>query len=431
MSAFHNEKRTSPTSLLQDPSQLHGAVFVFNVLITGAAGFIGSALCGRLASGNKVVGVDIASPTDGALNIALDQAELTDEDSVAAVCEKHSPDVVIHCAGIAHQKIGAVDSAAYMRVNSEVTEKFAEAAAKFNPDVCFVFLSSVSVYGEGKKGDRKDGEREDGRQETGDGTTEEGDCWPSSDYAVSKLDAERRLTALYDEGKLQNLVILRLAPVYDREWNLNLDRRVFAPWKVAYLRFGKGMQKMSALARPNLVDFIAHLIDEILLPQYDLPDLRSRQTHTDKHRYMGRKKDDKRCLAQRRKGAKREKLTTDTHRHTGCEKDEERQNLKIYNVCDAEAYEFNRIIEVFRKSGIRPRRPVISVPLSVVWVATRIAGCLLRNKREWVYSCYDKLVYDLVFDNKGMLETGFRPRHSLETIMGKRRTEKGDRRYSF
>jgi len=101
-----------------------------------------------------------------------------------------------------------------------------------------------------------------------------------------------------------------------------------------------------------------------------------------------------------------------------------RCNLRI-NVCDAEPYEFNRIIEVFRESGIRPRRPVISVPLSVVWVATRIAGCLLRNKKEWVYSCYDKLASDLVFDNGRMMGTGFRAVHSLETIMGDRGNEEG------
>ena len=71
----------------------------------------------------------------------------------------------------------------------------------------------------------------------------------------------------------------------------------------------------------------------------------------------------------------------------------------------------------FRKSRIRPKRPVISVPLSVVWVATPIAGCFLRNKRERIYSCYDKLACDLVFDNGTMMGTGFRPRHSLETIL--------------
>ena len=80
---------------------------------------------------------------------------------------------------------------------------------------------------------------------------------------------------------------------------------------------------------------------------------------------------------------------------------------------------------------------MISVPLSVVWVATsprlnngknrfngvKIAGCLLRNKKEWVYSCYDKLAEDLVFDNGRMMETGFAPVHSIETIMGNERTD--------
>ena len=47
------------------------------VLITGAAGFIGSALCSRLASGNKVIGGDITVPTQGALNITWEQADLT------------------------------------------------------------------------------------------------------------------------------------------------------------------------------------------------------------------------------------------------------------------------------------------------------------------------------------------------------------------
>ena len=53
-----------------------------NILITGANGFIGKALRGRLASGNKVIGVDITGPADGAFNIAWEQADLTDGDSV-------------------------------------------------------------------------------------------------------------------------------------------------------------------------------------------------------------------------------------------------------------------------------------------------------------------------------------------------------------
>jgi len=399
-----------------------------NILITGANGFIGSALCGRLASGNKVIGVDITGPSDGAFNIAWEQADLIDQDSVSVICEKYSPDVVIHCAGIAHQKIGMVDSATYMRVNSAVTENLAKAAAKSNPGVCFIFFSSVSVYGEGEQrsgvsgrgsgkgqwaGVRGQGtgktDKGDRRQETGNGRTEDGDCWPSSDYAVSKLDAERRLIALYDEGKLHNLVILRLAPVYDRGWSLNLDRRVFAPKKLAYLRFGSGSQRMSALARPNLVEFIAHILQSA---DY---------------------------LTQRRKGAKGERISTideigldsgfrrnDENEDRNDEnedwnnkkegRNDKKQNLQIFNVCDAEPYEFNRIIGVFKKSGIQPNRPVISVPLSFVWFATRIAGIFFSSKREWIHSCYDKLACDLVFDNGKMMGTGFRPINSLENI---------------
>jgi len=90
--------------------------------------------------------------------------------------------------------------------------------------------------------------------------------------------------------------------------------------------------------------------------------------------------------------------------------------LQIFNVCDAEAYEFNRIIRVFKKSGIRPNRQIISVPLFPVWLVTRISGILLASKRNWLHSGYNKLASDLVFDNRKMMKTGFKPRHNLYTI---------------
>ena len=139
---------------------------------------------------------------------------------------------------------------------------------------------------------------------------------------MSKLDAEKRLFALADEGIIRNLVILRLAPVYDRDWSLNLDRRVFAPKKLVYLRFGSGSQKMSALARPNLVDFIEFLVHRLT------------QINTDENNIKNNL----------------------TRQNTLCNQ----RNLRI-NVCDAEAYEFNTIIQVFKKSGIRLDRPVHSI----------------------------------------------------------------------
>ena len=66
------------------------------VLITGASGFIGRALCSRLASDNKVIGVYYRNEPVNATNIVWEQADLTDGDSAAAIWEKYSPAVVIH-----------------------------------------------------------------------------------------------------------------------------------------------------------------------------------------------------------------------------------------------------------------------------------------------------------------------------------------------
>lgn len=323
------------------------------ILITGASGFIGSELCKRLAVANSVVGVDVAPRPEKLSGISWESLDLNQEKAIAVLSDKYSPDVVIHCAGIAHQTIGFIDRNTYMKMNSIVAEKVAKAVTLRNPNVRFIFLSSVSVYGESKDEAVATGEK------SSQGINEQTACRPSSDYALSKLDAEERLSVLYHKGIIKDLVILRLAPVYDREWSLNLDRRIFTPGKLAYLRFGSGSQMMSALARPNLVDFINYI-------------LRS--------------------------------------------KDYVNENNLCINVCDTLPYTFNTIIRVFRESGVFAKRFIISAPLSLVWFATRVAGVLFFHKRQWIYSCYDKLACDLVFDNTRMMRTGFKPEHSLETV---------------
>ena len=318
------------------------------ILVTGAAGFIGSALWSRMSFDNKVFGIDIEKKSFAkSANITWEQADLSDLASAVAICEKYSPDVVIHCAGIAHQKIGSVDSTTYMHVNSKATANLAKSASRANPDVNFIFLSSISVYGE-------------------DNLTipvsEESDIQPSSDYAFSKADAEKRLIALFNTGVIRNLIILRLSPVYDREWGFNLERRVFAPKKVGYLKFGSGRQKISALARSNFVEFIQFLL----------------------------------------------------------KRDSNNVGLEILNVCDRNPYEFNEIIQIFKKSGLYPKRPIIPVPLPAIWLATRIGGLVLKNKKKWIHSAYNKLASSLVFDNTKMLKTGFKPRHSLQTVFSQK-----------
>jgi nucleoside-diphosphate-sugar epimerase len=316
------------------------------VLVTGGAGFVGQAVCQVISPTYKVIALDrqrqaCFGDQNDPVFVDLD---IEDETALKKVCDTYVPDVVIHCAGLAHQKLRSKKSAdLYERINSLATEKMARAAMSANPDVYFIFLSSISVYGETHT------EKVIGEMDR---------CFPTSDYAQSKLDAETRLKKLYGEKRLKKLDILRLAPVYDAQWSMNLEKRVLAPKKMAYLRFGSGKQKMSALARKNLVAFIDFRIQHETSPQF----------------------------------------------------------FNIINVCDKNSYTFNDIIQTFQKSKIQPSRKVIPIPLSLVKIPARLLCFLLKNKSVWIYSFYNKLANDLVFDNKKMLDTGFTPPATLFSI---------------
>ncbi len=317
------------------------------ILVTGGSGFIGQAVCQALSLTYSVIALDSRPCLTDQKNYVSLYVDIEDENALTHICKTYLPDVVIHCAGLAHQKLSNKKSAAlYERINSLATEKIARAAVAGNLGVYFIFLSSISVYGENQS--------EKAIKETDK-------CLPTSDYAQSKLNAENRLKKFYGAKRLKKLDILRLAPVYDAQWSMNLEKRVFSPKKLAYLRFGSGKQKMSALARANLVGFIDFRVkQEMRLPFYN-----------------------------------------------------------IINVCDEQAYSFNEIIEIFQKTKYQPARIVIPIPLSLVKIPARILSFLLKTKSVWIYSFYNKLANDLIFDNKKMLDTGFIPQSNLSSIFTK------------
>jgi len=311
------------------------------ILVTGGSGFIGQAVCQALSLKHHVISLDSRPCLADQKNYISIEADIEDETALAHICETYIADVVIHCAGLAHQKLRSKKSAdLYERINSLATEKIAMAAVSANPEVYFIFLSSISVYGE---------------NQSQKAIKETDKCLPTSDYAQSKLNAENRLKKLYGAKRLKTLDILRLAPVYDAQWSINLEKRVFAPKKMAYLRFGTGKQKMSALARANLVAFIDFRVNHELLPLF----------------------------------------------------------CNIINVCDQRPYSFNDIIETFKKTKHQPARIVIPIPLSLVKIPARLLSFLLKTKSVWIYSFYNKLANDLVFDNRKMLDTGFIPQSNL------------------
>lgn len=130
------------------------------VLITGAAGFIGSHLTDSLlARGDEVVGLDEFNDyydpaikrhnLAGALdhpNFTLVEGDILNEAALRGVFEKHRPDVVVHLAARAGVRPSLQDPNLYHRVNVIGGQHILDACRDFRPSH-LVFASSSSVYG--------------------------------------------------------------------------------------------------------------------------------------------------------------------------------------------------------------------------------------------------------------------------------------------
>lgn len=160
-----------------------------HILVTGAAGFIGSTLVDRLlAEGRRVVGLDsfdpfyaeaikqanIASAQDNSA-FELVRGDIRDAACVDALFSRAPGfDAVVHLAALAGVRPSLERPVAYVDVNVNGTSVLFDAAVRHgNPN--FVFASSSSVYGE-----------------RSDGPFKETDCvdFPISPYAATKKSGE-------------------------------------------------------------------------------------------------------------------------------------------------------------------------------------------------------------------------------------------------
>ena len=169
------------------------------VLVTGASGFVGSALCAYLvAKGNTVTGAVRSIPEKTLSGVEYwtvsdISADTSWSESLAGI------NAVVHCAARVHVMSEASGDplSAFREVNVRGTARLAEQAVE-NGVKRFVYISSVKVNGE-----------------VTDGHPFKADDIPAPEdpYGISKWEAEQVLRSIADNTELE-VVIIRPPLIY-------------------------------------------------------------------------------------------------------------------------------------------------------------------------------------------------------------------------
>lgn len=211
------------------------------VIVTGASGFVGTALCSRLCLDGVEVTAAVrdknAATSCNAGNVTV--GEIGPDTRWQEVLA--GQDAVVHLAARVHLMEEVADDplAAYRAVNTEGTLNLARQAVVAGVRR-FIYLSSVKVNGEG-------GARP---------YTEHDFPEPLGPYAISKYEAEEGLKAISLETGLE-VVILRPPLVYGPGVKANFLAMMRWIYKGVPLPLAGVQNARSLVALDNLVDLIA------------------------------------------------------------------------------------------------------------------------------------------------------------------------------
>lgn len=211
------------------------------VLITGATGFVGTALTERVSS--VYDSIALVRIQNYVLSANIQQLV------AANIFAAHLPeniDVIIHLAGRAHilNEQTTDPLSEFRKVNVDGTLQLARQALEKKVKR-FIFMSSIGV---------------NGSITLQQPFTEDALPQPHADYAVSKLEAEHELKKLF-AGSDTDLVIIRPPLVYAAHAPGNFARLLKLVASNLPLPFAGTNNKRSFVALENLVDFIQTCIE--------------------------------------------------------------------------------------------------------------------------------------------------------------------------
>lgn len=214
------------------------------VVVTGASGFVGQALCSSLRARGMVLRPLVRAASEGdSVATAVGDIGLNTDWSAALA----DASAVIHCAARVHvMEESTVDSLAnFRKVNVEGTRHLAQQAAAMGVRR-LVYLSSIKVNGEATTPDAP--------------FTAFSAASPEDPYSVSKWEAECGLRKVADETGLE-IVIVRPPLVYGPGVRANFRRLVQAVERGLPLPFGCVNNRRSFVALENLIDLLIRCVD--------------------------------------------------------------------------------------------------------------------------------------------------------------------------
>lgn len=197
------------------------------VLVTGATGFIGSEIVKKLVENNiEILGMAGNSEVkiSGVETISRDITKSLDTE---VFNHRGQFDAVIHCAGLAHQ-FGNINNEKFIQVNVDGTKHISELAVELRIKH-FILISSTAVYGSYNIA-----------------MNEAVECFPETDYAKSKLDAENVCREICEKNEIP-ITIFRLASVLGEKGIGNIPRLINAIYKSRFFWIGKGHNKKSLI----------------------------------------------------------------------------------------------------------------------------------------------------------------------------------------
>jgi nucleoside-diphosphate-sugar epimerase len=327
------------------------------IVITGANGIIGAELCKRfIDKGYYVIGIDRIEPQredDGQFEYV--KLDITDQDKVKQFFSDLRFDYLIHCAALVHKNSPDLSFNNFMKINYEGTKNIFDSVIQSKNKFGLkraIFFSTIEVYG---------GEERD------EIISEDDECNPISFYGQSKLAAERYLLNLGKDYKLP-IIILRLSPVYSKDFLRNVKRRVLVGKEMFFYRVGEGKQRISLCSRDNVIDVV------------------------------------ERCI------------------------EGEVSFGDVFNIADNQVYSFNDLLNYFRK--LIGNRITIKIPECIVHLGIKLLSLIFLGRKERLLSIYYKLTKDNIYSiEKAKKFLGYEPEWNFEnTILKDRKILEDDKK---